>query len=200
MPDITFTDFVNIAQSAGIMKLSKIKTVKTRGTYSPAKDYYKPLREKIIEKCERAEDIEDITIEIQLANAKKQENYKNICNNMISWKQKNKSLIWLPPPKGYFKPNIIGIKVNPELAFQAESGSVSIIKLHMNKEPLTKAKLQIAAYLFQRTLREHCPQNASFSFLDLHQGKIFPVKEMHDAIDTFLAAEVAYIEHIWDSV
>jgi hypothetical protein len=46
--DITLTDLFNIVQSTGMTKLSKIRKIKTR-EYSPASDYYKSLREAIIE-------------------------------------------------------------------------------------------------------------------------------------------------------
>ncbi len=199
MADITFTDFMNIVQSAGVTKFSKIQNVKSRGAYSPSKDYYKPLRQKIIELCESSGNIEDVSLEIQAANKKKWGNYEVICKNIIAWKKKNKNLSWISPPKGYFKPNVIGIKVNPELAFQMDSGNMIVIKLHMNKEPLSKGKLQIAAHLLQKTLGDCCPDNTNFVFLDLHQGKIFPVKGVHESTDAFLAAEIAYIEYVWNN-
>ena len=73
MADITFTDFMNIVQSAGVTKFSKIQNVKSRGASSPSKDYYKPLRQKIIELCESSGNIEDVSLEIQAANKKKWE-------------------------------------------------------------------------------------------------------------------------------
>lgn len=194
----TLTDFINIVQSPGTTKFSKIKQIKHR-VYSPATDYYKSLREKIIDVISESEDIKQINLAVAAAHANRREHYAAIASNMISWYAKQKNLSWLEPPRGYYKPNSIGIKVNPEIGFQDSDGKVSIIKLHMNKEALSKGKLEVAAYLFYTTLAPQCPPNTTFAFLDLHQGKLFPVKKLHDSGSIFLAAEIAYIEQIWGS-
>lgn len=195
--DITFTDFINIVQSPGTTKLSKIRSIKNR-VYSPATDYYKGLREKIIEVLSSNDDVNHITSAIFEAHATRQENYRIIADNMIAWLGKQRGLTWHEPRRAYYRPNKIGIKINPELAFQDASGKVNIIKLHMNKDALSRGKLEVASYLFYIALAPQCPENTVFSFLDLHQGKLFPIKKLHDSGATFLDAEISYIEQIWD--
>lgn len=47
--EISLTDFVDFVCKAGSSKLTKVKQIKKREDYSPAQDFYKPLREGIIE-------------------------------------------------------------------------------------------------------------------------------------------------------
>ncbi|MCB6541293.1 hypothetical protein SDC9_134911 [bioreactor metagenome] len=196
--DITFTDFINIVQSPGTTKLSKIRNIKKR-VYSPATDYYKGLREKIIDVLSSSDDINCISDAVSRASVARQANYRIIADNMLAWLGKHRGLIWYDPPKAYYRPNKIGIKIHPELAFEEANGTINVIKLHMNKDALSKGKLEVAAFLFYNELAPKCPQNTVFSFLDLHQGKLFPIRQLHESGSIFLQAEIAYIEQIWDS-
>lgn len=44
MPDISLTDFVDFVIKMGTPKLTKVKAVKNREEYEPAKDYWRQLR------------------------------------------------------------------------------------------------------------------------------------------------------------
>lgn len=46
---IYLTDFVDIASKVGTPKFTKVRQIKERPDYEPAFDFYRPLREKIIE-------------------------------------------------------------------------------------------------------------------------------------------------------
>ena len=47
MPEISLTDFVEFVNKIGPPRLTKVKEIKTRPAYSPAVDFWKPLREAI---------------------------------------------------------------------------------------------------------------------------------------------------------
>ena len=46
---ITLTDFVDIVSASGTHKTTKVREKLSRDDYHPAKDYYKKVREKIID-------------------------------------------------------------------------------------------------------------------------------------------------------
>ena len=196
MIDITLTDFLNIVQSTGMTKLSKIRKIKTR-EYSPASDYYKSLREAIIEVLSSGDDAADILPAVHGAHQTRQQNYQLIADNFIRWIATKKGWTWAAPPRAYYGDDTIGVKVNPELAFSDKNGNFHVIKLHFNKEQLSKGKLDVAGCLFSQSLASTCPTNTSFYFLDLHQGKLFSVKST-TGVDTFLNAELEYIKSIWN--
>ena len=198
MINITLTDFLNIVQSTGMTKLSKIRKIKTR-IYSPATDYYKSLREAIIEVLSSGTDATGILPAVQSAHQTRQQNYKEIADNFIHWVSTKKGWRWREPPRAYYGNDTIEIRVNPELAFVDKAGNLHVIKLHFNKDQLSKGKLDVAGCLFSQTLTSTCPANTSFYFLDLHQGKLFSVKQT-SGVDTFLNAELEYIKSIWNMI
>lgn len=151
MIDITLTDFINIVQSTGMTKLSKIRNIKNR-EYSPASDYYKSLREAIIEVLSSGSSATDILPVVRNAHQTRQENYQKIADNFIHWFSTKKGWTWDEPPRGYYGNDSIGVKVNPELAFKDKKGSLHVIKLHFNKDALSKGKLDVAGCLFSESL------------------------------------------------
>lgn len=195
MIDITLTDFLNIVQSTGMTKLSKIRMIKTR-EYSPASDYYKPLREAIIEVLSSGDDATAIMPSVYSAHQTRQHNYREIADNFIRWASTKKAWKWVEPPRAYYGNDTIGVKVNPELAAFDKSDNLHIIKLHFNNIQLSKGKLDVAGCLFSESLAPTCPANTNFYFLDLHQGRLFSVKNT-PGVDTFLKAELDYINSIW---
>lgn len=44
MPTITLSDVVDIFSKSGTPKATNVRKIKTRDAYSPATDYYRPLR------------------------------------------------------------------------------------------------------------------------------------------------------------
>ncbi len=49
MTKISLTDFVDFVIKSGTPKLTKVKQIKGRGEYSPASDFWKNLREAIVD-------------------------------------------------------------------------------------------------------------------------------------------------------
>ena len=49
MPQISLTDFVDIVSTSGTPKATKVKQVKYRPAYNPAIDFYKRIRDDIVE-------------------------------------------------------------------------------------------------------------------------------------------------------
>lgn len=176
-------------------KLSKIKRIKNR-IYSPASDYYKPLREAIIEVTSSGDDANNIFATIQSAHHTRQENYTKICENFIHWITTKNGWAWQTPPRGYYGDSTIGVRVNPELAFVDKFGGLHIVKLHFNQDSLSRGRLDVAGCLFFQSLAPKCPESTKFYFLDLHQPKLFSVKQTDNA-DVFLDAELQYIKSIW---
>ena len=196
MIDITLTDFLNIVQSTGMTKLSKIRKIKTRA-YTPASDYYKSLREKIIEVLSSGDDAIDIMSAVYSAHQTRQQNYKEIADSFIHWLSTRKGWTWVEPPRATYNNHpTIGVRVNPEIAFVDKNSNMHVIKLHFNKEQLSKGKLDVAGCLFSESLAQLCPINTIFYFLDLHQGKTFPVRNT-PGVDIFFNAELEYINSIW---
>jgi hypothetical protein len=194
--DITLTDFLNIVQSTGMTKLSKIRKIKIR-EYSPASDYYKSLREAIVAVLSSGDDATEILPAVYNAHQTRQQNYREIADNFIRWVATKKGWTWVNPPRAYYGNDTIGVKINPELSFVDKSGNMHVIKLHFNKEQISKGKLDVAGCLFSQSLAPTCPANTNFYFLDLHQGRQFSVKNAA-GVDVFLNAELEYIKSIWN--
>lgn len=56
--EISLTDFVDFVCKSGTAKLTKVRQIKERDDYSPKTDFYKALREGVIENHETGEEQE----------------------------------------------------------------------------------------------------------------------------------------------
>ena len=169
MIELTLTDFLNIVQTTGMSKLSKIRKIKTR-EYNPASDYYKPLREAIVGVLTSGGNVNDILPVANGALPIRQQNYKKVAENFIRWISSKKGWKWAHPPHAVYGNGTINISVKPELSFIDKNKNLHVIKIHLNKEPLSKGKLDSAGCLIDKALSSKCNSATSFYFLDLHQG------------------------------
>lgn len=49
MPTLTLSDVVDVFSKSGTPKATTVRTVKNRDAYSPATDYYRPLRNALVQ-------------------------------------------------------------------------------------------------------------------------------------------------------
>lgn len=191
MSKISLTDFVDIVSSSGTPKANKVLEIKQRDEYHPALDYYKGIRDHIIEVHKGNMPREKIKQGASKANqTNKLANYKAIAEAYYSWWGK-KDISWFEPITSSFERHGVSVSVNPELGLII-NGEKHLVKLYFKADKLAKNKIDIISYLMGNCLTKKVGKDVSMSILDVRNKKIFTSKATAN-LDAVLTAELAYV-------
>lgn len=192
MPRITLTDFVDIVGASGTHKATKVRDKLHRDDYHPAKDFYKKLREKIIEVHRSNGSKKEISdILISLTDKNKVNIFPTLASSYISWWGR-KRMVWFDPPHHTIVNGQLHISINPELGLEI-NGTPHLIKLYFKKDKLSKNKSDIITQLMDMYLSDLCPTGSIMSLLDIPRKKLFVPTVKLEMLDVTVKAELAYI-------
>jgi len=198
MPQISLTDFVDVVSKSGTPKATKISQIKHRPPYQPAFDFYRPLRELIIETHVNSLDKKNLTmLNTHTSDPKKEKLYPDLLKNYKSWWGK-KAITWQSPPSDVFSSGGIDVSINPELGLEI-NGELYFIKLYFKKDKLTKQRIDIITHLMDLVHGESHP-TAKMSVLDVNNKKLFANSSTAPLMTALVHAELAYIATIWPTI
>lgn len=196
MPQLSLTDFVDIVSKAGKPKATKVRQVKDRPEYEPAFDFYKALREHIIENHLNNGDKARVSDVLRtISDPKKIKNYSELLDSYKKWWGRKK-LTWFDPPRDLFSADGFGIILNPELGLEI-NGERHIIKMYMKSDALTVFKTDLIVDLLEHQLRPQVNPMDNFSVLDVRRAKLFSNGPHTPNSLPIVAAEIAYIGSMW---
>jgi hypothetical protein len=106
MNSLTLGDFLDVVSKSGSPKATKVREIKHRPPYSPATDFYKGLREGIVDTHRAGHSKSKLPLIAQLASPAKQANYQVVIAGYQKW-WGAKTLKWFSPPdlKPEFSPD-----------------------------------------------------------------------------------------------
>lgn len=195
---LSLTDFVDIISKTGTPKATKVKQVKLRPDYLPAHDFYKPIREHIIETHKGGKQRKDLDqIVGKISDKKKLQSYPQIISGYKKW-WGLKTFEWIEPLRGNYAANGVEIMVNPELGLNIGK-TKHFIKLYFKADPLSKFKSAIVTNLMEIQLGPLNDQNILMSVLDIRNSKLYTYDGTSD-IKPVVDAELAYISSLWSSI
>jgi hypothetical protein len=198
MPQISLTDFVDIVSASGTPKATKVRQVKRRPAYAPAADFYKPLRERIVEahRFDYGRDYIDGAM-ADLTDQKKMKVYPPIVDGYKKWWGK-KTLVWFDAPSFWYSKHGVDVAVNPELGLKINE-TPHLVKLYFKSDPLAKNKVDIITNLMAIVSSQDDPDPV-MSVLDIRRGKLFSPTVSIPGLTAMLDAELAYISALWPSL
>lgn len=197
MRRMSLTDFVDVISKSGTPKATHVTRIINRPKYTPASDFYKPLRDCIIET--HRGDLSPKTIQAilnHLKDEKKAGNYPDAVKGYCSW-WGSKTLQWFEPPTGEFERHGVAVSVNPELGLLI-NGCPHIIKLYFKAEKLAKNRIEIVTHLMDECLRPMCRNKEMMAVLDVRNAKLFTAKSSMPTLSAMLGAELAYVSALWE--
>lgn len=92
---ISLTDFVEFVIRVGAARLTTLRDIKRRPAYSPAVDFWKPLREAIVESAKGGTSVDEVLDEVK--DPKKLRRYQLALKAYKKWTKKNR-FEWFDPP------------------------------------------------------------------------------------------------------
>jgi len=188
MKEISLTTFVDIVVASGISRSTKARAALKDEKYHPAKDFYKPLRERI-EEYHKGEKGKDYLLGLlnQLTDKKKEGNYSALIESYCKWIGK-KDIKYFEPIHAKYGKADVAIRVNPELGLSIGEKKY-LVKLYFKSDQLSKNKADIILGLMQTSLQSEY----TMSVLDIRQSKLFiPTIEIPMLQET-VDAELSYI-------
>ena len=199
MPNLSLTDLVDVVSRAGTPKATKVAEIKNRKPYQPATDFYKPLREGLVEIHQAGKDKKALTsLQKSLTDPKKIANYPVAIEGYRKWWGK-KEITWFDPPRNTYGHAGIDIAINPELGLIVD-GTRYVIKLYLKADALTKLRVDLITVLMEVSLRSKCQNSDVLALLDVRRSKLFTVSIAIKPAKAVVDAELAYIAALWPSV
>ena len=194
MPQLCLADLVDVVSRTGEQKARKLLEIKKRPKYDPKADFYKRIRETIVECHEKGLGKEHIHTDLgDLKDKKKRNHYPAVASAYESWWGR-KRVNWFVPRASTWKSQGVEVSVNPELGLNI-NGFDYLIKLYFKRSRLESRQAQIVTHVMRQALAKHHP-DAQMSVLDIRSGKLLCVNAPR-LIGPVLEAEVAYIAAIW---
>ena len=200
MPSISLTSLVDFVSKAGAPKqtcAAKIKAQLAAG-YDPARDYYRGIREAIIETHQEGMGKSHITTAVQSASPRRYSTYEELARDYISWWGR-KRVTWFDPPRaGWEAGHGFEVRVNPEMGLKI-NGDRHVIKLYFKPEKLAKQRVEIITHLMHHELAGELPAGTRFSVLDIRSRKLHTIVPP-TYWGPLLMAEIAYLAALWPHV
>lgn len=199
MPSLSLTDLVDVVSRAGTPKATKVAEIKNRKPYQPATDFYKPLRDGLIEIHQSGKDKKALAdLQNSLTDQKKQSNYPQALEGYRKWWGK-KTLTWFAPSRSVYGHAGIDVAINPELGLIVD-GVRHVIKLYLKAEPLTRLRVDLITGLLEIALRAKCQPEDRLALLDVRQAKLFAGSTRMKPTMAVVDAELAYVADLWPNV
>jgi len=198
MPRLTLTDLVDIVSRAGSPKATKVREIKNRPAYAPAQDFYKGLREGLVELHRLKQGKPALSPLASPPDAKKTAHYASAVAGYKKW-WGQKSLSWFDPPRNIYSAHGIEVAVNPTLGLHI-NGLPHVITLHLKSDKLTKVRADLICELMAVALSPSAPANAVMCVLDVRNSKLFVAGAGSQGLQAMINAELAYVASLWPYV
>lgn len=199
MPQLSLTDLVDVVSKMGTPKATKVRQIKTRPAYSPATDFYRPLRVAIADihkACKTKKTLEQFVD--QLKDHKKLGRYSTAAKGSSKW-WRQKTMKWFEPPRTAYTAAGVDVIVNPELGLFIDD-TPHLIKMYFKDEPLAKVRIDLITVLMEETLRPLAKHGEVMSVLDVNEGRLFNLSVAISPTKAMINAELAYVSALWPHV
>ncbi|WP_394824450.1 hypothetical protein [Pendulispora albinea] len=198
MNNVSLTYFVNFVLKAGTPRITVVKEFKGRDVYDPQTDFYKMLRERVIETFRSGQPIGSLESWASSVHEKKRAAYLAVITGLKRFVGR-RAHEWFEPPRENFTLGGIPLNVNPELGLMIE-GVPHIIKLYLKDDPpLVKNRTQLILRILETALSATSP-GCTFAVLDARKGRLHASGSSPSSIDALLAGEAAAFKVMYDTV
>jgi hypothetical protein len=200
--EVSLTDFVDFTIKTGPAKVTKVREIKNRHAYEPAVDFWRPLRDGIVD-LHRAGRVDRAGLDAIIGaqtHAQKQRLYPVAADGYLRFLGRRPP-DWLAPPRGVWHSAGLDVRVNPEIALRIND-QVTVIKLYFKQEELTKPKVQGSIGVMVAELGTRAASGTQFGVLDVKNGRLFLPDGRWNPTDAqiLIRGEARAFCEIWDAI
>jgi hypothetical protein len=195
---LSLRDFLDVAGKTGKPRTTKIRQIKYADKYSPAIDFYKPLRNGIVSIHKAGKSQTAMAgLLLGVGDKRKLANYPLAIAGYNTWWGAHQ-LAWFEPPKGKYPKHGFEVNVNPELGLKI-NGTSHIIKLHLNTDPMPAYRAELTGALMTHLFTGAAP-SALLGALDVRRSALMNATANSVALMSSIDAVLADIAAIWPTV
>jgi hypothetical protein len=201
MPTISLTEFVDFTIKPGSTRLTEVRRIKKAHTqgYDPAKDFYKKLRDGIVNLHREALPKSALDpLATQILDKNKQHTYPAL---MGAYKKflGRKTCVWFDPASAEWSSGDLRVRANPELGL-AINGVNYLIKLYFKDEPkLTKERIASISQIMRSVLGQN-DRSAHLAILDVRRSNLHLLEQQSKDLQAYLEAEALAFCKMYDSL
>jgi len=193
MIKVSLTDFSEFVLKAGAKKQTKVRQIVNRPKYEPQFDFWKKLRERIIDLHKTAKPTKELqNIISELTDDKKKKVYPGLVKGYLKFIGRKKPT-WFAPPKGEWSHEDLAIRVNPEIGLEF-NGKKHVIKLHLNQSIMAKNEADIILTLMKSLGDE---EDIIYCLLDVKTNKLYRSDKIKVDLLPVLQGEAMSFISIW---
>ncbi len=196
---VSMTTFVDFVIARGSSRITRIKSAKEQYSqdYSPARDFYKQIREGIIDVHYTGQPLASLDAIASHATARKQDLYKECVTGYKKWHGK-KNIAAFPVDNDLWSYGKLEVNINPELGLSV-NGADYLVKLYFKKGSPSQPLLQAALYLL--SLHPICASGtATPAILEVQAGKLKTQKVSPPGLSALLAGDAIAFATMWDKL
>lgn len=199
MASVTLTTFMDYVVASGTRKITLVKNAKTqykRG-YDPRTDFYKPLREGIIEMHRDGYDLSHLDgVLSRMTDAKKLTSYPKCIEGYAACLEGKRVDYSVCKPKKWASGGL-EVRVNPELLLTID-GEPYMMKLYFKADPIPRGAVAPMLRMIQLAIPRST--KAKPAILDLQHGKLHTRNQLDPTLDALLQAEAASFALLWETL
>lgn len=196
---VPFTDYIDFLRKAGIPKLNKVQSLVDRPPYHPSFDFYKALREALIDHLKSGKSKKDLYHFLSLvSDSKKISRYTSLVRGYFKFLGRKKAN-WFEPPSPIWVHKDLNVKINPEFGIEF-GGERYLIKLYFKEEPLLKKDVQITLSMMTETLSTGIYTGYICALLDVERGRLHYSKAPDKRIRSLIEGEAESFLRIWEGL
>ena len=197
MERVSLTYFVDFVLKVGTPKLSGVKEFKEH-RYDHLTDFYKPLREAIVDMHEKGKPFRAIDDFLgTLTDERKRRIFPGLVESYKKWHRPG--MKWFTPTHTTLPVGDLEININPELGFEID-GTPYLIKTYFRGEPLAQKRVNVVLGLIQSALGPTRPGTA-FAMLDVKNARLYTLKSApNPRLGLLLRGEAASFSTIYAAV
>lgn len=193
---ITFTTFLKICASTSLGMIRELRTFTSPGGY----DFYKVMKRSVVGLASGAisfaqaqEDIE------QIVQKPEREHTREAVQKFQKWIQ-TQSLTWHAPPRAGYKSKsgLLTVKVEPELGFIDDGGTISVVHLWNLYKP--ELNLSLAGEGLQLMMTNIIGPHYEFGIFDLRKNKILGADIVSANSLALLERDLKLVEQVWKDI
>jgi hypothetical protein len=200
MIEITLTEFVDFVIKSGSPKVTVVKNCKKRHqeTYDPKTDFYKKLRDGIVDFHRRAQPKAALDALVHgIADKNKVVAYPIL---VAAYKRflGRKNFAWFQPPKESWIHSTLSVTLNPELGVEIE-GEPHLIKLYFKDQQPSKLQVNSILHLLHLEL-ENKKQPRTIALLDIRRAKLITMGTPDPLLTPLVQGEALSFAQIYNAL
>ena len=194
MPEIPMVSFVDFVLANGPARLTRVRAIKEqlKEGYSPATDFYKGIREAIVDFHEQELPLSYLDQVVRHAHSRKRGHYSAILKGYRKF-LRGKQIEAFRPRSASWSYRNLTVSVNPELGIRVD-GSAHLVKLYFKTERLSQRRVEVVLHLMRRAL---VSRRGTSALLETREGKLYTSRARSTDMEAFLIGEAAAFSEMW---